>query len=73
MIAGTENTAVVRLDALLDPSQNDELELLSSAIEAQLDQALASALFDALATDLRIKAEPRVNEQALSAVQANFH
>ncbi len=73
VIAGTENTAVVRLDALLEPSQNDELELLSSAIEAQLDQALASALFDALATDLRIKAEPRVNEQALSAVQANFH
>lgn len=72
-VQGDENTVVVRLDETLPPAETDDLTTLADAISQQLDQSLAQALFDAYATELLQQADPRVNQQTLDAVQANFH
>ncbi|MQQ07040.1 peptidylprolyl isomerase [Epibacterium sp. SM1979] len=73
VVTGEDNTVVVRLDEVLPPAETDELNSLADAIAQQLDQSLAQGLFEAYANDLLQQAQPQVNQQALSAVQANFH
>ena len=45
---------------------------LMTALQAQLDQSLAEELFEAYVQDVQARAEPRVDQQALNAAQANF-
>lgn len=66
------SVVVVRLNGTLPPAESDEMALLTQALQAQLDQALGQALFQAYMQDVQTRAEPRVDQQALNAAQANF-
>lgn len=72
IIAGDENTVVVRLTEILPAEENEEMKLLADALDAQLDQAISNALFEAFVTDAQLRAAPRIDQHALNAVQANF-
>lgn len=72
IIAGDENTVVVRLTEILPAEENEEMKLLTDALDAQLDQAISNALFEAFVTDAQLRAAPRIDQHALNAVQANF-
>ena len=72
IVSGAGRVIIVRLEDILPPEQNDELDRLTDALQAQIDQSLAQALFEAYARDAQIRAEPRVDEQALNAVAASF-
>ncbi len=73
MVTGADSTVVVRLDEILEPAESDELTAMANAIDAQLDQALAQALFQAYLEDAQTRARPQIDQHALSAVLANFH
>ncbi|UWQ43079.1 SurA N-terminal domain-containing protein [Leisingera aquaemixtae] len=72
LVQDAETAVVVRLDAILPPEQSDDMTLLTQALQAQLDQSLAEELFEAYVQDVQARAEPRVDQQALNAAQANF-
>ncbi|UWQ38970.1 SurA N-terminal domain-containing protein [Leisingera aquaemixtae] len=72
LVQDAESAVVVRLDAILPPEQSDDMTLLTQALQAQLDQSLAEELFEAYVQDVQARAEPRVDQQALNAAQANF-
>jgi len=73
IVAGSGRVIIVRLDDILPPDQTEELDRMTQALQVQIDQALAQALFAAYARDAQLRAEPRVDEQALNAVAASFH
>ncbi|KIC08430.1 peptidylprolyl isomerase [Leisingera sp. ANG-M1] len=73
LVQDAESAVVVRLDAVLPPEESDDMKLLTQALQAQMDQNLAQALFEAYVQDVQARAEPRVDQQALNAAQANFH
>ncbi|SIT84185.1 SurA N-terminal domain-containing protein [Pontibaca methylaminivorans] len=72
VIAGNGKVAVVQLDEVLPPADSDDLAALRDRLGGELDQALANALFEALARDALARANPKINERALSAVQSSF-
>ncbi|EDZ46703.1 putative peptidyl-prolyl cis-trans isomerse D [Rhodobacterales bacterium Y4I] len=72
LVQDADSAVVVRLDAILPPEQSDDMTLLAQALQAQLDQSLAEELFEAYVQDVQARAEPRVDQQALNAAQANF-
>ncbi|NVK13549.1 MAG: SurA N-terminal domain-containing protein [Rhodobacteraceae bacterium] len=72
LVQDADSAVVVRLDAILPPEASDDMTLLTQALQAQLDQTLAQELFQAYAQDVQTRAEPRVDQQALNAAQANF-
>ncbi|MFY0311063.1 peptidyl-prolyl cis-trans isomerase [Leisingera sp. D0M16] len=72
LVQDADSAVVVRLDAILPPEQSDDMTLLTDALQAQLDQSLAEELFQAYVQDVQARAEPRVDQQALNAAQANF-
>lgn len=72
LVQDADSAVVVRLDAILPPEQSDDMTLLTQALQAQLDQSLAEELFEAYVQDVQARAEPRVDQQALNAAQANF-
>ncbi|QBF32188.1 peptidyl-prolyl cis-trans isomerase [Thalassococcus sp. S3] len=63
---------IVRLDEVLPPVEGGETEQLRSALDANLDQTLAQALFDAFARDAQIRANPQIDQRALNAVLTSF-
>ncbi|ATG43518.1 putative peptidyl-prolyl cis-trans isomerase D [Phaeobacter piscinae] len=65
-------TVVVRLTETLPVADTPEMTALAEAMGTQLDQALAQALFEAFVQDAQTRAAPRIDPQALNAVQANF-
>ena len=68
-----ENGAVVlRLDEVLPAEDSAEMQMLQQALGTQLDQSLSQALFEAFAQDAQIRAAPRVDQQALNAVQSSL-
>ena len=72
-MSGEGSTVVLRLDEVLPAEDtSEEMQMLASAMQTQLDQALSQALFEAFAQDAQLRAAPRVDQQALNAVQANF-
>jgi peptidyl-prolyl cis-trans isomerase D len=73
VIKGEESTVVVRLDEILPAEENDESRLLAEALGAQLDQAVSEALFSAFVSDAQLRAEPRVDQQALNSVMTNYY
>ncbi len=72
VISGEGSTVIVRLDEVLEAQENEEMTMLSEALDAQLDQALSEALFAAFVSDAQLRAAPRIDQQALNAVQANY-
>ncbi|MFS4579852.1 SurA N-terminal domain-containing protein [Phaeobacter sp. C3_T13_0] len=66
------SAVVVRLNETLPVDDSPEMSALSDAMATQLDQALAQALFEAFVQDAQTRAAPRIDPQALNAVQANF-
>ncbi|MEO3478627.1 SurA N-terminal domain-containing protein [Phaeobacter sp. CAU 1743] len=72
-VSGEGSTVVLRLDEVLPAEDtSEEMQMLANAMQTQLDQALSQALFEAFAQDAQLRAAPRVDQQALNAVQANF-
>ncbi|APG47107.1 peptidylprolyl isomerase [Phaeobacter porticola] len=72
VVADDTATTVVRLTETLPVAETPEMAALSEAMGTQLDQALAQALFEAFVQDAQTRAAPRIDPQALNAVQANF-
>ncbi|WP_264213652.1 peptidyl-prolyl cis-trans isomerase [Leisingera thetidis] len=72
LVQDAESAVVVRLDGILPPEQSDDMAMLAQALQAQLDQSLAQELFQAYVQDVQTRAEPRIDQQALNAAQANF-
>ncbi|MCD9147766.1 peptidylprolyl isomerase [Pseudophaeobacter flagellatus] len=72
VITGEDSTVVVHLDAVLPTETSEEMQLMADALGTQLDQAISEALFTAFVADAQLRAAPRVDQQALNAVQANF-
>ncbi|MEY8802915.1 peptidyl-prolyl cis-trans isomerase [Leisingera sp. XS_AS12] len=72
LVQDANSVVIVRLNSTLPPEESDDLALLTQALGAQLDQSLGQALFQAYMQDVQTRAEPRVDQQALNAAQANF-
>ena len=72
VISGEGSTVVVQLDEILEAEESEEMTLMREAFASQLDQALSSALFEAFVSDAQLRAAPRLDQQALNAVQSNF-
>lgn len=72
IVSDAESTVILKLNAVLEPLESDEMAALETALGAQLDQALAEALFQAFARDAQLRAQPAVNQQAINAVHASF-
>lgn len=72
VISGEGSTVVVRLDEILPAEESEEMKLMADAMNAQLDQALSQALFQAFVNDAQLRAAPRIDQNALNAVQANY-
>ncbi|MFK7753645.1 MAG: peptidylprolyl isomerase, partial [Sedimentitalea sp.] len=72
IITGGEAVMIVRLDDELPPEATSELGDLRRAISQQVDQSLANALFQAFVNDAQSRANPRIDQQALNAVQAGM-
>ncbi|MCA0927129.1 peptidylprolyl isomerase [Ruegeria profundi] len=72
VIPGAGSAFVVRLDETLPPAETDELRQAQSALEAQMNQALAQNIFDAFVRDAQARARPVIDQQALNAVQSSY-
>lgn len=72
VVADADSTVILKLNEVLAPLESEEMAALATALGAQLDQALAEALFQAFARDAQLRAQPTVNDQAINAVHANF-
>ncbi|GGH40419.1 peptidyl-prolyl cis-trans isomerase D [Cribrihabitans marinus] len=72
VVSGDGNALLVRLDEILPPAETDELTQMRQAMADRMDQALAQNLFDAFVQAARARAELTIDQQALTAVQANF-
>ncbi|MBK0329404.1 peptidyl-prolyl cis-trans isomerase [Rhodobacteraceae bacterium F11138] len=72
VVSGDGSVVLVRLDDTLPPADTPKLTQMRTAIAAQLDQALAQALFQAYARDVQVRSKPQIDQQAVNAVQASF-
>ncbi|MDX1743029.1 MAG: SurA N-terminal domain-containing protein [Ruegeria sp.] len=72
VIPGAGSAFIVRLDETLPPAETDELRQAQSALEAQMNQALAQNSFDAFVRDAQSRARPVIDQQALNAVQSSY-
>lgn len=72
VIKGEDSTVVVRLEEILPAEETEESKLLAKALSTQLDQAVSEALFAAFVADAQLRAEPRVDQQALNSVMTNY-
>ncbi|NRB18521.1 MAG: SurA N-terminal domain-containing protein [Rhodobacteraceae bacterium] len=72
LVSDDSSTVVLRLEEILPASENNDLTALANALQAQLNQALSQALFQAFAQDAQFRARPTIDQQAINAVQANF-
>ncbi|WIY24915.1 peptidylprolyl isomerase [Parasedimentitalea psychrophila] len=72
LVSDDSSTVVLRLEEILPADENNDLAALANALQAQLNQALSQALFQAFAQDAQSRARPTIDQQAINAVQANF-
>ncbi len=72
VVTGGGAVVLVRLNEILPPDDTPEVTQMRAAIAAQLDQALAQALFQAYAQDVQVRSKPQIDQQAVNAVQASF-
>ena len=59
---------VVRLDMVKPADTEGDMARMRTALQAELDQTLGQALFQAYLNDVQLRAEPTVDERALNAV-----
>jgi len=72
VISDAEGTVVVRLDAVLPPEDNDDMQFLSQALSEQLNQSLSNEIFQIYMQAVQTSARPQVNQQAVNSVHASF-
>lgn len=72
VVPGTGTAFIVRLEELLPPDETDELRQVQTALEAQLNQALAQNIFDVYVRDAQARARPVIDQRALNAVQSSY-
>ena len=63
---------LVRLDSIAAPSDSEDTAALRDQLERQASQQLASDIFDVYTSDVILRTEPRINQQAIDAVHVNF-
>jgi peptidyl-prolyl cis-trans isomerase D len=68
VIPSDGSVLIIRLDDVQPAETDGDMARLRDAFQAELDQTLGQALFGAYLRDVQIRAEPRVDEQALNAV-----
>jgi peptidyl-prolyl cis-trans isomerase D len=63
---------IVRLDRVEPADRAGDMGRLAEALQTELDQTLAEALFQEYLRDVRLRAAPMVDERALNAVLSSF-
>jgi len=63
---------IVRLTETLPADTGGDMGRLRDAYEAELNQSLSQALFDAFARDAQLRARPQIDQRALNAVLTSF-
>jgi peptidyl-prolyl cis-trans isomerase D len=63
---------IVRLDRVEPADRAGDMGRLADALQTELDQTLAEALFQEYLRDVRLRAQPMVDERALNAVLSSF-
>ncbi|THH38845.1 peptidylprolyl isomerase [Aliishimia ponticola] len=71
-VTGGGFVVIVRLDAVDPAADSDQATALRASLQRTLDQALAQDLFDIYTNDVGLRAEPRIDQAAVEAVNANF-
>jgi peptidyl-prolyl cis-trans isomerase D len=71
-VAGNGLVTIVHLDEISPAPDTEEVRALRETLQAQLDQALAQDIFDIFTSNVAARAEPRIDQQAVNAVNANF-
>ncbi|MEM8732477.1 MAG: SurA N-terminal domain-containing protein [Pseudomonadota bacterium] len=72
LVSGPGGVALVRLDATLPPADNDQTAQLRTTLSRQLDQQLATGLFQAFASDTQLRGNPQIDMNAVNAVLNSF-
>ncbi|MFK7745422.1 MAG: peptidyl-prolyl cis-trans isomerase [Roseobacter sp.] len=63
---------IVRLDSIAPPAEDGDAAALAVQLNQQAQQQLSRDLFEAYAEDVRRRANPQINQQAIQAVHVNF-
>ncbi|MEP2642131.1 peptidyl-prolyl cis-trans isomerase [Roseobacter sp.] len=71
--ADTGAVIVLRLNAVQGPEANDETAALRAQLAQQASQALSQDIYEIFGSDVTLRANPQINQQALQAVHVNFH
>ena len=71
-VSGNGLVTIVRLDGITPAKDGEEERALRQNLQARLDQALAQDLFAIFANDVALRAETRIDQQAVNAVNSNF-
>jgi len=72
VIPSDGSVLIVRLDDIKAAETTGDMATLRGALGEELNQTLATALFDAFVRDVQFRAEPRIDERALNAVMTSF-
>lgn len=72
VLAGNGAVFIVRLDAVGEPGDGEDMQQMAAQLQAQASEALAADVFDAVAGDITARANPQINQQALQAVHVNL-
>ena len=63
---------VVRLDTVAPPASDGDAALLAQQLATQVNQQLALDIFEAFSSDVTLRTNPQINQQAIQAVHVNF-
>lgn len=72
VIEAASSAFVLRLDAVAPAEIGGDMDRLRGALVSELDQALSQALFEIYVRDVQLRAQPKIDEQALNAVLSSF-
>lgn len=72
VVSGDGIVTIVRLDAITPAAENEEAQALRQTLQSRLNQALAQDIFDIFTNDVGLRAEPRIDQNAVNAVNSNF-
>lgn len=72
VIVNEGSVVIVRFNRALPAEQSAELESIRSGFGNELNQALSQELFNAFVLDAQQRANPKIDQQSLNAVQASL-
>jgi len=72
ILAGEDTVVLVRLDAINEATDADDVTALTAQLRGQQNEALARGLFEVFADDTLLRAGQSVDPRALNAVHVNF-